>query len=81
MAAGLVVGLAVAAWAKAPAGQGRTCDGKHGCAAGLTCVAKPGGASRCEIPCADNARCPEDQRCVADGAHKVCRPINDGVGL
>lgn len=72
---------APAAFAKAPAGQGRACDARHACSDGLTCVAKHGGGSTCELACASNATCPEDQRCVKDGAQRVCRPINDGVGL
>jgi hypothetical protein len=69
------------AFAKAPAGQGRACDTKSKCDAGLTCVAKHDGKSTCEMACAANAKCPEDQRCVKDGAQNVCRPINDGIGL
>ncbi len=69
------------ALAKGPAGQGRACDAKNQCDAGLTCVGRSGGKSTCELRCASNAQCPEDQRCVKDGAASVCRPINDGLGL
>ena len=70
------------ALAKAPAGQGKACDAKSACGAGLTCVAKAGGKSTCEIVCATaTPKCPEDQRCVKDGAQSLCRPINDGAGL
>jgi hypothetical protein len=67
--------------AKAPPGQGRACDAKTKCDSGLTCVQRRDARSTCEITCAANTRCPEDQRCVKDGAAMVCRPINDGVGL
>jgi hypothetical protein len=76
----LVVGPAVAI-AKIPPGQGRACDAKSKCDAGLTCVAKHEGRSTCELVCTSNAKCPEDQRCVKDGAQSVCRPINDADGL
>ena len=55
---------APAAFAKAPAGQGRACDTKHACSDGLTCVAKHDGKSTCELVCAAKKKCPEDQRCV-----------------
>jgi hypothetical protein len=73
--------LAVTAFAKAPPGQGRACDAKSRCDAGLTCVAQPGGKSSCQLTCSPATKCPEDQRCVKDGAQSVCRPINDAVGL
>lgn len=70
-------------FAKAPAGQGRACDAKNRCDAGLQCVPKRPGKATCEIVCAANSKCPEDQRCVIDGEppQHVCRPIYDGVGL
>ncbi len=68
------------ALAKAPAGQGRACDARNRCDAGLSCVTRST-RSTCELRCASNAQCPEDQRCVKDGAASVCRPINDGLGL
>ncbi|HXU73444.1 MAG TPA: hypothetical protein VN947_29190 [Polyangia bacterium] len=77
----LVLGIAPAAYARAPAGQGKACDAKNACSAGLACVAHAGGKSTCELVCAASTKCPEDQRCVKDGAASVCRPINDGVGL
>ncbi|HEY2744775.1 MAG TPA: hypothetical protein VGL86_09140 [Polyangia bacterium] len=73
--------LALAGPSKAPSGQGKACDAKNACAAGMSCVAHTGSKSTCEIVCAQATRCPEDQRCVKDGAASVCRPINDGVGL
>lgn len=72
---------APAALAKAPPGQGRACDARAKCDAGLECVAQREGKSTCQLVCAANAKCPEDQRCVKDGAQSVCRPINDGIGL
>jgi hypothetical protein len=69
------------AFAKAPAGQGRACDAKSKCDGAFSCVAHHDGKSTCEIVCAANTKCPEDQRCVKDGAQSVCRPINDGIGL
>jgi hypothetical protein len=73
--------IAPVAAAKAPAGQGRACDASHKCDGRLACVAKRDGKSACELPCSTNAQCPEDQRCVKDGAQSVCRPINDATGL
>jgi hypothetical protein len=77
----LLVALGAVASAGKPAAQGKTCDAKSACSDGLTCVAHAGGKSTCEIVCASKTKCPEDQRCVKDGAQNVCRPINDGVGL
>jgi hypothetical protein len=65
------------AFAKAPSGQGSECDSKNKCDAGFTCVAKRAGKSTCEMLCAANTKCPEDQRCVKDGDKSVCRPITD----
>ncbi len=76
----LAMAFSTVALAKPPA-QGRACDARTRCDAGLTCVAHRDGKSTCEITCAANAKCPEDQRCVKDGGDMVCRPINDGVGL
>lgn len=73
----MVLMFSTVAWANAPAGQGKTCDERHQCAGGLQCVAHKGGKSTCEIVCAANTHCPEDQRCVKDGAQTVCRPITD----
>jgi hypothetical protein len=70
--------LSAAAGAKAPPGQGRVCDAAKKCDAGLQCVGHRDGKSTCEIVCVvANAKCPEDQRCVKDGAQTVCRPISD----
>lgn len=76
-----VVFAALPALAKAPPGQGRKCTAKQKCEASLTCVDTGAGSSRCELLCKDNSSCPEDQRCIRDGNQKICRPINDGVGL
>jgi hypothetical protein len=73
--------IAPAAFAKAPPGQGRACDARNKCDAGLQCTAHREGKSTCELVCAANTKCPEDQRCVKDGTQMVCRPINDAVGL
>ena len=77
----LVLAMAGGALAKAPAGQGKACDVRTRCSGGLSCVAHRDGKSTCELVCAANGKCPEDQRCVKDGGEMVCRPINDGVGL
>ena len=74
---GLLLSASVSAFAKAPAGQGKACDAKNACSAGLSCVAHAGGKSSCEIVCAANTKCPEDQRCVKDGGQMTCRPITD----
>jgi hypothetical protein len=73
----LALGWSSVSLAKAPANQGKTCDAKNSCNAGLTCVAHSGGKSTCEIVCAQSTTCPEDQRCVKDGAQNVCRPTTD----
>ena len=73
--------VATGAAAKTPSGQGRVCGAKNKCDTGLTCVAKYEGKSTCELVCTSNTKCPEDQRCVRDGAQSVCRPINDADGL
>ena len=77
--ASLMIGAVT--FAKSPPGQGRACDARSKCDAGLQCVAHREGKSTCELICAANMKCPEDQRCVKDGSQTVCRPINDGVGL
>jgi hypothetical protein len=78
----LLLSLSPVALAKPPpAGQGRPCGAKRSCGAGLQCVDKATGSASCEIACADNKSCPEDQRCVKDGTQKICRPINDATGL
>jgi hypothetical protein len=33
------------------------------------------------LSCTSNAQCPEEQRCVEDGAHRVCHGIVDGDGF
>jgi hypothetical protein len=76
LVAGLL--LPLGASAKTPAGQGRPCDARNKCDAGLQCVPKYDGKSTCEVVCASNTKCPEDQRCVKDGPQSVCRPIMDG---
>jgi hypothetical protein len=73
--------FAPAVIAKPLAGQSRSCNAHQKCDSGLQCVAHHGGNSTCELVCAANAKCPEDQRCVKDASLMVCRPINDGVGL
>ena len=75
---GLVLAASTGAFAKAPAGQGKPCDAKNACTSGLTCVAHAGdGKSTCEIVCTQSTKCPEDQRCVKDGAQMLCHSIND----
>jgi hypothetical protein len=80
MAALLVAALLVAApaaYAKAPAGQGRTCNATQRCDGELQCVKHRDGKSTCEQICAAATKCPEDQRCVKDGSELLCRPITD----
>lgn len=77
----IIIIVPALALAKAPAGQGRACDAKNKCEPGLSCVAKYEGKSTCELVCTTKTKCPEDQRCVKDGAQSVCRPINDADGL
>jgi len=80
LVSGLLVGSFAFGSAKAPAGQGRACDAKTKCDAGLQCVASStGGKSKCEIVCDKGVQCPADQRCVKDGPAMVCRSINDGL--
>jgi hypothetical protein len=76
-----VVLIAHVALAKSLPGQGRFCDAQNKCESGLQCVPHPGAKSRCEVVCASNSQCPEDQRCVKDGSKMVCRPIEDVIGL
>ncbi len=73
----LVLGLAPATFAKPPAAQGRACDAHHRCDGELQCVKHRSGKSTCELVCAASTKCPEDQRCVKDGAEMVCHPITD----
>ncbi|HEX4461162.1 MAG TPA: hypothetical protein VIA18_24450 [Polyangia bacterium] len=80
VAALVVLLFASLSFAKPPAPR-RTCDAEHACDRGRQCVAHSGGDSTCEQLCGGNGKCPEEQRCVKDGAQLVCRPINDGVGL
>ena len=61
--------------------QGQACVEGDACDGRLKCLRGPSGRSTCELPCADNAKCPEDQRCVKDGPRRICRPIEDGLGL
>jgi hypothetical protein len=61
----------------APSGQSRACAAKNRCDSGLACVAHSGGKSTCQIVCASRTKCPENQRCVRDGAQSVCRPVVD----
>jgi hypothetical protein len=81
MAIALFLAAASSTSAKGPPGQGRSCDARNKCDSGLACVGHRDGRSTCELRCAANATCPEDQRCVRDEGEMVCRPINDGVGL
>jgi hypothetical protein len=69
--------LAPAVLAKPLAGQSRACNTNQKCDAGLQCVAHHDGNSTCELICAANTKCPEDQRCVKDASLMVCRPITD----
>jgi hypothetical protein len=69
--------LASPAVAKAPPGQGRKCKAADQCEASLQCIKTRAGSGTCEIPCKDSSGCPEDQRCIADGPQKICRPITD----
>jgi hypothetical protein len=65
-----------------PVKRGGTCSAARLCAAGLSCARVVAG-DRCEQVC-DAKRpssCPEDERCVKDGASSVCRPIYDGPDL
>jgi hypothetical protein len=77
----VIAGLLIAqlALAKILPGQGRLCDTQNKCNGGLQCVPHHGGKSTCELVCASNSKCPEDQRCVKDGSQMVCRPIDDGL--
>jgi hypothetical protein len=73
----LMMAASTAAFAKAPADQGKACDAKNRCGGELQCVKHRDGKSTCEMTCAQSAKCPEDQRCVKDGADMLCRPITD----
>jgi hypothetical protein len=75
----LALGLLIAptTLADAPPGQGRACSAANKCPAKLQCVARKSAASTCELRCARNADCPQDQRCVKDGETKLCRPVTD----
>jgi hypothetical protein len=68
--------VAAIAAGKAPTGQGDPCSSTKKCASGLACVETRAG-QRCEVRCTTSAQCPDDQRCVKDGAAQVCRAIND----
>jgi len=72
--------FAAVSFAKPPAPR-RTCDAEHACDRGRQCIAHSGSQSTCEQVCSANRQCPEDQRCVKDGAQSICRPISDGLGL
>jgi hypothetical protein len=73
----LLASASPAAFAKAPAGQGRACDAKSRCDGELQCVKHRNGKSTCEMVCAASTKCPEDQRCVKDAGEMLCRPITD----
>ena len=77
----LIIVLALAmsslSLAKAPAGQGKACDAKNRCDGELQCVKHRDGKATCEQICATNTKCPDDQRCVKDGADMLCHPITD----
>ena len=73
----IVIAASSGATAKAPAGQGKTCDAKNRCDGELQCVRHRDGKSTCEMVCAQSTKCPEDQRCVKDGSEMLCRPITD----
>jgi hypothetical protein len=76
------IAVALALWvasAEAPAGQGRVCDAKNACPAGLECIEHVGRRATCELVCDTSAKCPPEQRCVKEGARRVCRPIYDGL--
>jgi hypothetical protein len=66
------------------AGQGKPCDEKQKCPAPLECTRTRSGKSTCEKRCSPTEKnkqggCPDDQRCVKDGAEHICRPVNDGA--
>jgi hypothetical protein len=73
----VVLALAPAAIAKAPTGQGKTCNAKSRCDGELQCVKHRDGKATCELVCASKTTCPEDQRCVKDGSEMLCRPVTD----
>lgn len=79
VAAVLLLGAALA-FAKVLPGQFKPCDKKNACEAGLQCLATtPKDKTKCELVCKVNGDCPEDQRCIKDGAHLVCRNVQMGV--
>ena len=67
------------AFGKPPPGRGRACDAHSKCAVGLQCVTRADGKSTCEVICTANTKCPDEQRCVKDGAQMVCTPIVLGL--
>ena len=75
----IVLGSASFAGAPPPS-QGRQCSAAAQCDDGLKCMEHADRKATCELACAANERCPEDQRCVKDGAASVCRPVNDRNG-
>jgi hypothetical protein len=77
VAATVWVATASAKAPKPPAAQSRPCDANGKCDAPLCCVAHASGTSTCELVCKDSTTCPEDQRCVKDGAVMDCRPTTD----
>jgi hypothetical protein len=70
---------AAPAWAKGPSAQGKACSASDKCDAKLSCLRGGDGKSTCQLVCNEKTKCPEDQRCVKDAGHSVCRPINDGL--
>jgi hypothetical protein len=77
LALAALVFVPATARATAAAGQGKKCDAANKCAAGLQCIDHHGMQSTCELVCTPKTKCPEDQRCVKDGAQAVCRPVID----
>jgi hypothetical protein len=73
----LMLVLSTPALARAPSGQGKTCDAKSRCDGELQCVKHRDGKATCELVCAAKTTCPEDQRCVKDAGEMLCRPITD----
>lgn len=70
---------AALAFAKPLPGQFKPCDKKNACEASLQCLATtPKDKTKCELPCKVNGDCPEDQRCIKDGPHQVCRNVMMG---
>lgn len=63
---------------KRPLAKGSPCGLRSTCAKGLQCVLVSDGG-RCELVCGGRQKCPENQRCVQDGASYVCRSIISDV--